>query len=367
MASEDDAKTGLQSPDEALSRVAMGALALVVSVIVIFVTVLIWQGRASDTSGQATAAPAGRCETASGLVDSLRLTSGPPTQTAVATPLKVALGYSNSMSIHQVVVSGGPRGTVGAELTQEFASSDGGMVPLNQIRVAAEPTALGNVKMTLCIDPSRPVQVAPGRYNGLVEVRSGSSSTTVPVEVTRKAGWRVPVGLLIAGALIGVLIKLLTRVGRNQTESARENPSTNGGEAPAATAVTSPSGLPIGFWKAVEVSLREGEFWVAFMVGAVACVLAYWAMYDVNTTWGSNGPADMGKLFTSAVLAMAAGMSIGEAAGGFTPAVLWGKTLGLPQTAPEGGPKTDPETPAPSEEAPSTGNNDVPKTARTHA
>jgi hypothetical protein len=182
--------------------------------------------------------------------------------------------------------------TILAEVDGDLERADSATFSAGQTAVAPGVTALGDIVLGICLDPTLPESVGPGRYLGAISIGGpGIETTSFPLEVTRQAsGWTAVLWIAL-GTLLGIVLKMFIDLRR------------------AANVTVSKD--------AVNKYVEQGVLYVAILTGVVAGVVDFLGLYEPNLAWGS--PLDEVKVFVAAVALQTTGMTLADVIKPFKP------------------------------------------------
>jgi hypothetical protein len=173
--------------------------------------------------------------------------------------------------------------TVLAEVDGDLERSDSATFSAGQTAVAPGVTPLGDIVLNVCLDPTMPESVGPGRYLGAISIGGpGIETTSFPLEVTRQAsGWTAVLWIAL-GTLLGIVLKMFTDLRKTE-------------------------GVTVS-WADIKKYVAQGVLYVAILTGVVAAVVDFLGLYEPNPAWGSS--LDEVKIFVAAVALQATGMTL---------------------------------------------------------
>lgn len=168
------------------------------------------------------------------------------------------------------------------ELGGDLERTDSATFPANQISLVTHVTRLGQVSLEVCLDPSQPSSVSPGRYVGAITLGgSGIAPTAFPVEVTVQAGECRAILFILLGTIFGLIAKMLIDIAKAPPTVSRAS---------------------------LKDYLGQGVFLMALLTAAVGGVVNYLALYEPNPTWGSS--FDEIKIFVAGVVLQTTGTTL---------------------------------------------------------
>jgi hypothetical protein len=193
-------------------------------------------------------------------------------------------GTSDRTEVVQAVPPLGPGSVVFADVEGDLSRADGGdSFPVEGISVIPQVTSAGDVQLKVCLDPGVE-HVEPGRYVGVIQLRGADvSGTAIPLEATLSAGRKTPIACIVAGLILGVLLKALADLQRESRQGDGKRPSL------------------------IEYC-RRPAFWTALILGVLGGVIGYFAVYATDTTWGTT-TLDYVKLLAAGVSLQVTGMT----------------------------------------------------------
>lgn len=177
-----------------------------------------------------------------------------------------------------------PGSNVFTEVESDLNREDGGdSFPVEGVSVIPQVTTSGDVQLKVCLDPEVE-HVEPGRYVGAIQLRGADvKGTAIPLEATLSARREIPFACILAGLVIGVLLKALADLQRGNREGDGEQPS-------------------------LRDYVRRPAFWTALVLGLLGGVISYFAIYATDDTWGTT-TLDYVKLLAAGVSIQVTGMT----------------------------------------------------------
>jgi hypothetical protein len=184
--------------------------------------------------------------------------------------------------------------SVSIELQDDVLRSDKQpVVPGRQIFFSVSRLGTDKLRVSMCIDPLLPFQVAQGEYHGSVVITApGVADTTLSLTVfLQYANSKVVFLYVVIAAAIGLFLKAFTDVS-NLVQAA----PTEAKPAPPAKS----------FSANLLAYLKEGSSWVWIGFGIVAAVGAWYVTFGQNPSFGGD-LKDWGALFVAVVAAGVSG------------------------------------------------------------
>jgi hypothetical protein len=198
-----------------------------------------------------------------------------------------AFGEGRDPLQRTIVLSAKPKlkagATVIAEVAGDLETEEGGAFPVEGVTTAATVNKLGNVRLSLCLDPSEPEEVGRGRYVGAVQVGGpGIETASVPLEVTLRKSICLALVLALIGMLFGLAVKMLADLSKD------------------------PKAKIKGRW--IKAYMARGGFWSAVLLGFAGVGLSLWQLYDLNPIWGA--PEDLFKIWAAGAALQVSGTTL---------------------------------------------------------
>jgi hypothetical protein len=193
------------------------------------------------------------------------------------------------------------RSTIGASLIGDLQRADhAARFPRSQslVRKSWSP-GKRHLLVGVCLDPKQKTLVDPGSYTGVLRVEGPLvSDVNVPIAVTlRDDRWWLVIAWAVAGALAGVLVKLVTDTIKLQTPPVGTKPD-------QVVQISSPGSLEL-----LRSNASQLAFVLSVAVGLVVAIGAFFTIYLNNESFGTSSN-DWFKLTASCFGATVSGMTI---------------------------------------------------------